>query len=258
MPRTGTPRSKIASSRCGAPSSYTLDGPPESTMPDGRLAAISAAVTVWGTISEYTLASRTRRAINCAYCAPKSTTSTGPDGLAESAPPSMSVMESALICRLREGQGFSLAAGQVGLHLLGDARLHEEREEGHDAAERDHDELRERPAHQRPQTEVGEEVHDVEPAVCDQDARAQVDARRRHRGRDRHEGEDAVVAEREELVPQTVLDDHLGTQQEQHDARDVGEHLVEPERPADLREVFELGSEGHGSILRSSRRPLPA
>jgi hypothetical protein len=27
--------------------------------------------------SEYTLASRTRRAISCAYCAPKSTTKTG-------------------------------------------------------------------------------------------------------------------------------------------------------------------------------------
>ena len=51
MPSTGTPSSKIAGSSCGAPSSYTLDGPPESTMPDGFLAATSAAVTVCGTIS---------------------------------------------------------------------------------------------------------------------------------------------------------------------------------------------------------------
>src|SRR2546423_8135040 len=42
----------------------------------GRRASISAAVIVWGTISEKTWASRTRRAISCAYCAPKSTTRT--------------------------------------------------------------------------------------------------------------------------------------------------------------------------------------
>src|SRR3989440_2329079 len=35
---------------------------------------------LWGTISLYTFASRTRRAISCAYCAPKSTTRTGPGG----------------------------------------------------------------------------------------------------------------------------------------------------------------------------------
>ena len=42
----------------------------------GFLAFTSAAVIDDGTISEYTCASRTRLAINCAYCAPKSTTST--------------------------------------------------------------------------------------------------------------------------------------------------------------------------------------
>ena len=36
-----------------------------------------AAVIRCGTISEYTFSSRTRRAISCAYCAPKSTTKTG-------------------------------------------------------------------------------------------------------------------------------------------------------------------------------------
>jgi hypothetical protein len=41
-------------------------------------AATSAAVIVVGTISEYTWASRTRRAMSWAYWAPKSTTSTGP------------------------------------------------------------------------------------------------------------------------------------------------------------------------------------
>src|SRR5690348_15232487 len=136
MPSTGTPRSRMASSSRGAPSSYTEDGPPESTIPEGRLAATSDAVTVCGTISEYTFASRTRRAISCAYCAPKSTTRTGPDGLAESAPPRRSVnaasvligsglLVSPLMCRLHEVGCLGLAAGQVGLHLLGDARLHE-------------------------------------------------------------------------------------------------------------------------------------
>src|SRR4051794_31978402 len=42
---------------------------------------ISSTVAVCGTTSEYTWASRTRRAISCAYCAPKSTTTTGPLGL---------------------------------------------------------------------------------------------------------------------------------------------------------------------------------
>ena len=42
----------------------------------GFFAFISAAVIDEGTISEKTLASRTRRAMSCAYCAPKSTTRT--------------------------------------------------------------------------------------------------------------------------------------------------------------------------------------
>src|SRR4029078_10576615 len=54
-----------------------LRGPPDRMMPAGRLAASSLAVRSWATISEYTCASRTRRAISCAYCAPRSTTRTG-------------------------------------------------------------------------------------------------------------------------------------------------------------------------------------
>src|SRR5512142_1484450 len=42
----------------------------------GSLALISSTDAVCGITSEYTCASRTRRAISCAYCAPKSTTST--------------------------------------------------------------------------------------------------------------------------------------------------------------------------------------
>ena len=52
-------------------------GPPERTIAAGSRASSSATLAVCGTISEYTCASRTRRAISCAYCAPKSTTSTG-------------------------------------------------------------------------------------------------------------------------------------------------------------------------------------
>src|SRR3954463_4566008 len=49
----------------------------------GRLASMSANGMVDGTISENTRHSRTRRAISCAYCAPKSTTRTvsKPSGL---------------------------------------------------------------------------------------------------------------------------------------------------------------------------------
>ena len=36
----------------GAPSAYTLEGPPESTIAPGPRASISATGIVWGTISE--------------------------------------------------------------------------------------------------------------------------------------------------------------------------------------------------------------
>ena len=45
-------------------------------MPWGARARISSAVMSWGTISEWTWASRTRRAMSWAYWAPKSTTRT--------------------------------------------------------------------------------------------------------------------------------------------------------------------------------------
>src|SRR5438132_12910127 len=61
----------------GASSAYTEAGPPERMSACGRRARTCCAVIVCGTSSEYTRASRTRRAINCAYCPPRSTTSTG-------------------------------------------------------------------------------------------------------------------------------------------------------------------------------------
>src|SRR3954453_10660992 len=76
MPKAGTPASKSPGSTCGAPGAYTLDGPPERTTAAGLRARISSAGTLQGTISEYTPASRRRRAMSWAYCAPKSTTRT--------------------------------------------------------------------------------------------------------------------------------------------------------------------------------------
>src|SRR5947208_7273788 len=80
MPSTGTPASYSAASIDGASSTCTDAGPPERMIPFGRRASISSNGIVRGTISEYTCASRTRRAISCAYCAPKSTTSTVSNG----------------------------------------------------------------------------------------------------------------------------------------------------------------------------------
>src|SRR5262245_1392175 len=86
MPRTGTPSPNTPGSTSGAPSSYTDAGPPDSTMPAGRRAASSDALRPCGTISEYTWHSRIRRAISCAYCAPRSTTRTGRSDAGRSGP----------------------------------------------------------------------------------------------------------------------------------------------------------------------------
>src|SRR5947208_12894767 len=77
MPRIGTPSSSTPGSIPGAPGSFTDAGPPDSTSPAGRRAARLATGASNGTISEYTWHSRTRRAMSCAYCAPKSRTRTG-------------------------------------------------------------------------------------------------------------------------------------------------------------------------------------
>src|SRR6478752_6038110 len=77
MPNSGTPEVYSSGSTDGAPSTCTDAGPPERMIAFGFIAAISANDIVRGTISEYTCASRTRRAISCAYCAPRSTTRTG-------------------------------------------------------------------------------------------------------------------------------------------------------------------------------------
>src|SRR2546423_4978740 len=62
---------------CGAPSAYTEAGPPLRIKACGLRARTCSAVTPCPTSSEYTRQSRTRRAISCAYCPPRSSTRTG-------------------------------------------------------------------------------------------------------------------------------------------------------------------------------------
>src|SRR5262245_61391586 len=74
MPSTGTLAVKIAGSADGASPSMTDAGPPDRMMPRGANFSRVALSTDWkGWISQYTPASRTRRAINWVTWEPKST-----------------------------------------------------------------------------------------------------------------------------------------------------------------------------------------
>ena len=72
MPSTGVPSSSSFGSAVGAPASNTELGPPENTMPLGskRRTNSTSQPFAAGWISQYTWASRMRRAINCVYCEP--------------------------------------------------------------------------------------------------------------------------------------------------------------------------------------------
>src|SRR5579859_2407678 len=72
MPRMGKPESNTSCGALGAPGSVVDSGPPERMMPLAPNAAISAGSWSHAQISQYTPISRTRRAISCVYCAPKS------------------------------------------------------------------------------------------------------------------------------------------------------------------------------------------
>src|SRR5271170_4694359 len=74
MPRTGTPSCSTLGSHTGASLSYTELGPPDKTIPTGSSARISSSFAVHGKTAENTCCSRIRRAINCVYCPPKSST----------------------------------------------------------------------------------------------------------------------------------------------------------------------------------------
>src|SRR6266513_6461382 len=71
MPSTGA-MSKIAGSASGTLSSYTEFGPPLRMIPVGFHSRIHSTLRVGGWISEYTRASRTRRAMSCVNCEPMS------------------------------------------------------------------------------------------------------------------------------------------------------------------------------------------
>src|SRR5882672_439721 len=74
MPSTGTPALSASGSTCGAPGSYTLAGPPLRISPTGARFFSSDQGVVPDTSSQYTFASRTRRAISWLNCEPKSRT----------------------------------------------------------------------------------------------------------------------------------------------------------------------------------------
>src|SRR6476660_8202766 len=77
MPSVGMPSSNREGSSRGAPSAYTEAGPPDRISAEGLRLRRSSTDERCETISEYTRASRTRRAISCEYWPPRSTTSTG-------------------------------------------------------------------------------------------------------------------------------------------------------------------------------------
>ena len=64
MPSTGTPRAHTASLARGLPAAVTDSGPPESTMPLGANVLMASSPTSQGISSQYTPASRTRRAMS--------------------------------------------------------------------------------------------------------------------------------------------------------------------------------------------------
>src|SRR4249920_3911612 len=90
MPSTGTLAAKMAGLAAGAAPSITEAGPPDSTMALGANCSILAWSTDWkGWISQYTPASRRRRAISWVTWEPKSTISKRSDmrRYKESGPP---------------------------------------------------------------------------------------------------------------------------------------------------------------------------
>src|SRR3954453_6206937 len=250
MPNAGTPAWNRSESTRGAPSAYTDCGPPDRMSAFGFRASISSTGVVCGTISEYTFASRTRRAISCAYCAPKSTTRTGlafvPD--AGAGVSGLTGMLSLMAGLRGDGRRGRLAACEVAVHLARDAALGEEGEQGNDAAGGDQQEGRDRPAEERDEHEVDDEVRQVEVPVGDLGGEAEVDAGVAPCG---HEGEEAVLATEVGLEAEAVLEDHLEHEDQQHHAGRPGEHTVDRERAADPREVGRTRLGGHALSLRA-------
>src|SRR5262245_50821749 len=74
MPSTGTPSSRTCRGTFGASGAYTDAGPPDRTIPPRSILRAVSIAFAGGAISHHAPASRIRRAISCAYCAPRSTT----------------------------------------------------------------------------------------------------------------------------------------------------------------------------------------
>src|SRR3569833_1616162 len=72
MPSTGTPSSNTHRGARGVAASVTVSGPPERITPFGLKARIAASLMSNGCSSQYTPASRTRRAMSWVYWEPKS------------------------------------------------------------------------------------------------------------------------------------------------------------------------------------------
>src|SRR6185437_1866362 len=89
----GTPRPKTREFATGASLSYTDDGPPDRMIPAGEYFRISSILAVQGRTTENTFCSRTRRAISCEYCAPKSRTTIDWDSTDE-------CLKSAVLCKV--------------------------------------------------------------------------------------------------------------------------------------------------------------
>src|SRR6185436_16723451 len=73
MPSTGTPSSSSFFGTLGASAAYTEAGPPDRITPARFMRAAYSRAFEGGAISHQVCASRMRRAINCAYCVPRST-----------------------------------------------------------------------------------------------------------------------------------------------------------------------------------------
>src|SRR5438874_3912626 len=90
------PSPKTREFATGASLSYTDEGPPERMIPAGEYLRISSILAVQGRTTEKTFCSRTRRAISCEYCAPKSRTTIDWDSTDE-------FLKSELPCKAKNG-----------------------------------------------------------------------------------------------------------------------------------------------------------
>src|SRR4051794_7737707 len=126
MPSVGMPRSKMRGSIFGAPSAYTDAGPPDRISATGFRARMSSTAARWETSSEYTRASRTRRAISCEYWPPRSTTRTGRSSALSSGRGAGNSRTSAapvIRCVLRDRDVVRMRLAQAGAGDAHEARL---------------------------------------------------------------------------------------------------------------------------------------